>query len=38
MFVDITTMPGAPNTSNGDWLPAFYEAQLSLKNNIYGGG
>jgi len=36
MFVDITTMPGAPNTSN--WLPAFYEAQLSLKNNIYGGG
>ncbi|OWY19498.1 hypothetical protein C7N43_26550, partial [Sphingobacteriales bacterium UPWRP_1] len=37
-MINITQMLSKPTTPSGDWLPAFYEAQLRLAQNISGGG
>ena len=37
-MINITQMMSKPTTPSGDWLPAFYEAQLRLAQNISGGG
>lgn len=36
-MIDITQILSKPTTPSGDWLPAFYEAQLMLSQNISGG-